>query len=182
MVKLVLLDRDGVLNHDRPDSVTHLSELIVFPEAAQAVALLNQAGYSVAIVTNQSAIGKGQLTEEGLEAIHTKLCDTIREGGGAIDHIWHCPDHPDHPTIMRKPAPGMLQAALDHYGVPAPETPMIGDALRDMEAALSAGCPRYLVRTGKGASVIAKGIPEHLQPVVICENILDAARRIVEAA
>lgn len=174
-MKLVLLDRDGVLNHDRPDCVKSIAEMIVYPEATTALALLTRSGFTTVLVTNQSAVGRGFITEAELAALHAHLRAEIEKGGGRIDDIFFCPDHPGRPTEFRKPAPGMLLAALKKYGANAADTYMVGDSLRDMEAASRAGCRRILVKTGNGADTLDHGLPPHLQPITVCEDILDAA-------
>jgi len=176
---LALLDRDGVINVDRPDSVKIPDELILLPGAADAVARLNAAGWQVAVITNQSVVGRGIISEAALAAIHTRLRTLLAAEGARLDAIYYCPDHPDAPTPRRKPGAAMLYEALAYFGATATHTPMIGDALRDMQAAAEAGCPRYLVRTGKGAATLAAGIPEHLQPVSVCDDLAAAVAHIV---
>jgi D-glycero-D-manno-heptose 1,7-bisphosphate phosphatase len=147
-VRLVILDRDGVLNEDRLDYVKSVPELIVIPGAAAAVARLNAARIPVAVATNQSCIGKGLLSEAALEEIHAALEDRLNQAGGWLDTILFCPDN--YASPRRKPAPGMLLEAMALFGVPPQETVFIGDALRDLQAAASAGCRAMLVRTGQG--------------------------------
>jgi len=147
---LVLLDRDGVINVDRADSVKTCDELVLIDGAAEAIAQLNQQGASVAVVTNQSVVGRGIVSAEALEGIHQHLQQLLRAKGAMLDAIYVCTDHPDHATHRRKPEAGMLQEALQHFSADPARTPMVGDALRDLQAAVAAGCPRYLVLTGKG--------------------------------
>lgn len=175
---LVLLDRDGVINHDRPEGVLRFEDFRLLPNALEGVAKLTKAGYRIAICTNQSAVGKGILRPETLEKMHQFLCDEVAQAGGCIDKIYVATDAPGTPSTRRKPAPGMLLEALEHFGEPARSTPMVGDMLRDMEAAHAAGCPRILVRTGKGQKLVDKGIPELLAPVVVCDDLLAAAEYI----
>src|SRR6185369_3880677 len=106
------------------------------------------------------------------------MIEEIETGGGKVDAVFSCTDRPDKATNRRKPGPGMLLEALKKYNAEAKHTPFIGDALTDMEAAYRAGCLRYLVMTGKGAQEMKK-IPQHLEPVVICTDILDAAKKII---
>ena len=175
---LVLLDRDGVINVDSPNGANSIAEFTFLPRAIDAVAMLTQAGFKLAICTNQSAIGKGLLTVGELSDIHAYMCSKLRAEGGIIDMINFAPDHPDAPTARRKPASGMLHEALQHFGADPARTPMVGDALRDLEAAAALGCPRILVRTGKGSIIAAKGLPEALQPVTICDDLYAAAEHI----
>ena len=176
---LVLLDRDGVINVDIPTGVHHWEEFVFIPEALEALALFKKHAVSVAIVSNQSVIGKGLCSEEELSDIHSRMCQEIEAHGGTIDRIYYCPDHPEHPTEFRKPNSGMLEQALADFGMKAEDTPMIGDAIRDLEAAARLGCPRYLVKTGKGKAVAKEAFAEHLKPVKVFENILEAAKHII---
>jgi D-glycero-D-manno-heptose 1,7-bisphosphate phosphatase len=173
-MKLALLDRDGVLNVDRPDSVRSANELVLLPGAASAVARLNEAGWRVVVVTNQSVVGRGLITAAELALLHGELERALAESGARLDAIYVCPDPPNSPTPRRKPAPGMLLEALDRFGATPETTPMIGDSLRDMEAAAQAGCRRVLVRTGKGRATEAAGLPDDVQPVLIVDDLAAA--------
>lgn len=176
---LVLLDRDGVINKDLPQGVLLPEQFEMFPFVPSALSMLKQAGFKLAIVTNQSAIGTGLLTEQTLEYIHSQLQDKLLASGALIDRFYFCPDRPDKPTHRRKPNPGMLEEALADFKANPKRTPMVGDALRDLEAAAAAGCPRILVKTGKGEKTLEAGIPSHLHPVVIVRDLEEAARYIL---
>lgn len=176
---LVLLDRDGVLNKDLPQGVLSPGEFEMFPFVPASLALLKKAGFRLAVVTNQSAVGSGLLTEATLEHIHRQLQDRLLSSGAMIDRFYFCPDSPDKPTHRRKPNPGMLEEALADFKEDPKRTPMVGDALRDLEAAAALGCPRILVKTGKGEKTLEKGIPAHLHPVVIVRDLEEAARYIL---
>lgn len=176
---LVLLDRDGVLNRDAKIGILKLEDFHILPHVGTAVGLLTRAGYKIAICTNQSAIGRGQLTTETLDAMHNVLQQEVQKFDGHIDLFLHAPDIPEKPTARRKPGPGMLLEAIEQFGADPARTPMVGDMLRDMEAAHAAGCPRILVRSGKGAHTLEKGIPDSLQPVTIVHDILGAAEHIL---
>ncbi len=180
MAKLILLDRDGVLNKDRPDSVKNPDEFIMLPGAATAVARLNKSGLKVAIVTNQSIVGKGIITQAMLDQIHDKLRDELKTAGAWVDDIFVAPDAGDAPSTRRKPAAGMLLEALEKYKADPINTPFVGDALRDLEAAALAGCPRILVRTGKGKKTEKEGFPPSLLPVQTYNNISEAVDAILE--
>jgi D-glycero-D-manno-heptose 1,7-bisphosphate phosphatase len=177
---LVLLDRDGVINVDvPPHGVTSLSSLMVYPFAGQAIRAFNDAGFQVAIVTNQSAIGKGLLSEEGLSDIHSAIRHIIDvQAGARIDAFYHCPDHPDRPTHRRKPQGGMLLEALAAFHANPAQTAMVGDDWRDLQAAESVGCPAFLVLTGKGMQT-QKRVEENDFPVTLCKDLLDASRHII---
>lgn len=171
---LVLLDRDGVLNVDRPDSVRHPDELVLLPGAAAAVGRLTRAGVLTALCTNQSIVGRGVIDATMLDRIHAKLAEALAREGGRLDHIFVAPDAPDAATRRRKPGPGMIEDALAAVGAGAADTPFIGDALRDLQAAAAAGCPRHLVRTGKGAATLAAGLPDEVDPVQVHEDLAAA--------
>jgi D-glycero-D-manno-heptose 1,7-bisphosphate phosphatase len=178
--KLVLLDRDGVINEDRADFVKTPEELIFIPGALEAIARLTQAGFKTAIVTNQSCIGRGIATEEQIEKIHTLICAAVAAAGGSIDAVFCCPDAPDAATRYRKPGSGMLEDALELFGAKAAQSPLVGDALRDLQAAAALGCPRYLVRTGKGEATLSAGLPKEVAPVTVTENLSTAVEDILQ--
>ena len=151
VAKYVLVDRDGVLNADRPDSVRTPAELRLLPRAGRAVAQLNALGYRVVVVTNQACVGRGDLSEEMLEHIHDVLRRRIAAQGGAIERIYVCPHLPEVRCDCRKPAPGLLLKARRDLDLDLSATWFVGDSERDLLAAAAAGCRPALVRTGKGA-------------------------------
>jgi len=171
---LVLLDRDGVLNEDRPDHVLNPGQLVMLPGSAEAVARLKAAGHLVAICTNQSCVGRGMIAPDMLDRIHDRLRDELARVGARVDLLLACTDPPWDAGPRRKPAPGMLREALGHFRVPASQTPFIGDSLGDLEAAHAAGCRRILVRTGKGAATQAKGLAADLLPVAVRADLAEA--------
>jgi D-glycero-D-manno-heptose 1,7-bisphosphate phosphatase len=170
-MSLVLLDRDGVINVDLPRGVNAPAELRMIDGSAEAIARFNQAGIKVAVCTNQSAIGKGWLTEEGLAEIHDLVRGHLAKAGAHVDAFYHCPDHPDVSSTHRKPAPGMLLDALRDFGAKAEETPFVGDAVTDLQAAKAIGCPFYLVETGKGLLSAADPQAQMLQPFKKVTNL-----------
>ena len=175
---LILLDRDGVLNEDRDDFVKTPDELVLLPGAAEAVRALNDAGHILALVTNQSAVGRGIISAARLEEIHQALRSKLARAGARLDHIEICTDPPWADSDRRKPAPGMLRAMLARFRTAPAEAVMIGDDLRDLDAALAAGIPRILVRTGKGARLQAQGLPPHILPVSVYDDLAEAARAL----
>ena len=180
-MRLVLTDRDGVLNEDRPEGVTHPDQLRLIAGAAAALRRLNLAGVPVACVTNQSAVGRGVIRASELAAIQARLEAELAAAGARLDLILVATDAPERAGPRRKPAPGMLLEALERFQVKADEAVMIGDDLRDLEAAAAAGCRRILVRTGKGAALAAAGLPERLQPVQLCDSVAAAVYRLLGA-
>lgn len=176
---LVMLDRDGVLIEDRADFVKTPDELVMIPGAAEALARLGEAGHKLALVTNQSAIGRGLFDEAMLARIHARLRDELSRSGAKLDAIFFCPDPPWAATERRKPNPGMLLEAMRQFRTSASDSIMIGDDLRDIEAAARAGCRRTLVRTGKGARTQSRGLPSHLLPVAVHDDLPAAADAIL---
>lgn len=176
---LVLLDRDGVINEDSPTGVLAFEEFIFLPRAIDAIAMLTKAGFDIAICTNQSAIGKGWTTHAIVHQVHDHLRAEVAKAGGRIGEIYYAPEAPDEPSTRRKPAPGMLNEALAKFNADPARTPFVGDMLRDMNAAVNAGCPRILTRTGKGAKIEAAGIPEKCLPVTVVDDLYAAAEHII---
>lgn len=181
-MKLVLLDRDGVLNEDRADYVKNPGELVLIPGAGEAVAQLNNAGIKVAIVSNQSAVGRGIISPAMLEQINQRLTSDLAKAGARIDLFLVCTDAPGGASQRRKPGPGMLREALDHFRTSASDAVMIGDQLSDLQAAKAAGVARFLVRSGKGAQTQALGLPADILPVSIYNSLMEAAVSLVPRA
>ncbi|HXV22772.1 MAG TPA: HAD-IIIA family hydrolase [Alphaproteobacteria bacterium] len=173
-MRLVLVDRDGVLNEERLEGIRHPSELALIPGAAEGLRRLNRAGIPVALVTNQSAVGRGLMSLAELKAIQDRFEAALDAAGARLDLVLVAHDAPERAGPRRKPAPGMLLEALAWFAVAAEDAVMIGDDLRDLEAAAAAGCRRMLVRTGKGAKLAAAGIPQRLRPVQLCDSFAAA--------
>ena len=176
---LVLLDRDGVINRDDKIGILRVEDFHILPRVPEAIALLKRHHFHIAVCTNQSAIGRGHLTVEALDAMHAMLQQSLQQSGGSIDAFYHAPDLPEQASPRRKPGPGMLQEALARFGADPARTPMVGDMARDLEAAHAAGCPRVLVRTGKGAHTLESGLPAMLEPVTVVDDLFAAAEHIV---
>jgi D-glycero-D-manno-heptose 1,7-bisphosphate phosphatase len=155
--KLVILDRDGVINFDSDDYVKSPAEWRPIPGSLEAIARLNQHDYQIAIATNQAAISRGLFDMKTLNAIHQKLHLSAQAVGAHIDAIFFCPHAADEFCDCRKPRPGLLKTIGERFDVPLKGVPMVGDALRDMQAAFEVGCAPYLVRTGKGEKTLEKG-------------------------
>ncbi|MFY0991645.1 D-glycero-beta-D-manno-heptose 1,7-bisphosphate 7-phosphatase [Halomonas sp. C05BenzN] len=156
--KLVILDRDGVINQDSDAYVKSLDEWIPYPGAIEAIARLSRAGWQVAIATNQSGIARGYYDEQTLADMHARLRSLVAEAGGEISHIAWCPHGPDDGCDCRKPLPGLLVQIRNALGLDSLEGSwMVGDSLRDLQAGEPLGCRPALVRTGKGERTLAKG-------------------------
>lgn len=145
------MDRDGVINKDRPDYVKSWSEFEFLPGSLDALKILTLNGYRIIVVTNQSVINRGMVTEAGLQSIHEKMTGAVTSHGGSIEAIYYCPHAPEDGCDCRKPAPGLIYRAQADYGLDLSDTCMIGDSLKDILCAQSAGCGSViLVRTGHG--------------------------------
>ncbi len=155
--KLVILDRDGVINFEQADFISSPADWRPIPGSLEAIARLNQHGYLVAIATNQAGISRGLFDMHALNAIHQKLHLAAQAVGAHVDAIFFCPHAADEFCDCRKPRPGMLKAIGQRFGASLQGAPMVGDALRDMHAAFEVGCAPYLVKTGKGEKTLQKG-------------------------
>ena len=153
-MKLIILDRDGTINHDRDDYVKSADEWIPLPGALQAVARLNHAGWHVVVATNQSALGRGLFDVAHLNAMHSKMHKLLAAHGGKIDAVFYCPHAPSEACRCRKPMPGLFEQIAERYGVDMVQVPTVGDTLRDLQAGSAAGCAPHLVLTGKGVKFI----------------------------
>ena len=146
----LFLDRDGVLIEDRPDFVKRWEEVAVYPQAIDAVRRLSAARIPIVIATNQSLVGRGILTLEAVRAIHDRILGVFRESGGHVLASYMCPHKPEDNCDCRKPKPGMLLQAAKDLHLNLGKSVLVGDALRDLQAADAAGVGGRLVRTGKG--------------------------------
>ena len=156
-MKIVILDRDGVINHDRDDFVKNSLEWVPLPKAAEAIALFSQAGWRVVVATNQSGIGRGRFDMHALNAMHEKMHHLISKAGGRIDAVFFCPHKPEAGCSCRKPAPGMVLEVAERFSVKPESLWLVGDSLRDLEAVAAVGGRAILVRTGKGRKTEAAG-------------------------
>jgi D-glycero-D-manno-heptose 1,7-bisphosphate phosphatase len=156
-VDLVILDRDGVINHDSPDFIKSPEEWRAITGSLEAIAALSAAGIRVAIATNQSGIGRGLFSQEDLDAIHLRMTGAIEAVGGRIDMIVVCPHAPRANCDCRKPRIGLFRQIAEQFGLTLPleGVPCIGDSSRDIEAARDAGARPILVLTGNGAEAAA---------------------------
>lgn len=154
MTKLIILDRDGVINVELGDYVTRVEDFKFEAGSVDAVVRLHQAGYKIGVATNQAGIGKGRYSETMLHDIHTHMLNAIRVAGGEIDSIKFSPS-PDDAHRLRKPNTGMLDDLLTEFGADAEDVCFVGDNITDLQCAVNAGCQPVLVRTGKGLQTLA---------------------------
>ena len=159
MLKLLILDRDGVINYDSDAYIKSVAEWIPLPGSIEAIAQLSKAGWTVAIATNQSGIARGYYDIATLEAMHARLRALVAEQGGEVGLVVYCPHGPDEGCDCRKPKPGMLKIISEHYKVPLAGIWFVGDSLGDLEAAKAVDSQPVLVKTGKGEKTQAKNLP-----------------------
>lgn len=153
-MKLIILDRDGVINEDRAKGVRKAEQWEPIPGSLEAIARLTQAGYQLAVATNQSGIARGLLDLDTLYAIHRKMHESIVAAGGHIDVIVFCPHSDANECQCRKPLPGMLYTIGERLNVDLHSVHLVGDSLRDLQAAMAAGAMPVLVKTGKGEQTL----------------------------
>ena len=156
-MKLVILDRDGTINHDSVDLIKSPNEWRPLEGSLEAIARLAQAGYRIVVATNQSGIARGLLDTATLIAIHDTVQRAAMQAGGRIDAFFFCPHKADDACQCRKPQPGMLLEVARRFNIALGDTYMVGDALRDVQAAAAAGARPVLVLTGKGLKTQAEG-------------------------
>lgn len=149
MKKLIILDRDGVINQDSDDFIKSPEEWIPIPGSLEAIAQLNQAGFTVVLASNQSGIQRGLFNLEMLEKINQKMLGLIQQHQGKIDKIYFCPHGPKDNCNCRKPKPGLFEQIGKDYQIDLKEVFCVGDALRDIEAGKAVGCQCMMVLTGK---------------------------------
>jgi D-glycero-D-manno-heptose 1,7-bisphosphate phosphatase len=155
-MKTILLDRDGVINFDSPLYIKAPAEWRPIPGSIEAIAALSQAGYAVIVVTNQSGLARGLYDVDTLDAIHEKMRQAIVLAGGTLAGIFYCPHLPDALCVCRKPEPGLFYHIRDAFKIDLTGVWMIGDSLRDLQAAEKVACQPVLVKTGNGLKTLRK--------------------------
>ncbi|HDS1733636.1 MULTISPECIES: D-glycero-beta-D-manno-heptose 1,7-bisphosphate 7-phosphatase [Pseudomonas] len=175
-MKLLILDRDGVINHDSDAYIKSLEEWIPIAGSIEAIAQLSKAGWTVAVATNQSGIARGYYSLDTLEAMHARLRALVAAEGGEVGHIVYCPHGPDEGCACRKPKPGMLLAIAEQYRVALDGIWFVGDSKGDLEAALAVGAQPVLVKTGKGEKTLSKGVT---QDTLIFDDLAAVARALI---
>lgn len=155
--KLIILDRDGVINFDQKSFIKSPSEWVPIEGSLEAISRLNQADYRVVIATNQSGIARGLYDLSTLNAINQKMHTAALAVGAEIESIFFCPHSASENCDCRKPRPGMFHAISKRYDIKLKGVPSVGDSLRDLQASFIAGCTPYLVLTGKGKSTLENG-------------------------
>ncbi len=181
-MKLVILDRDGVINQDSANFIKNTNEWIPIPGSLEAIALLNQSGFRIAIATNQSGIARGLFDMTTLNAINDKMYRALAQMGGRIDAMFYCPHAADDNCNCRKPKTGMIEDIGRRFSVELSDVYAIGDSLRDLQAFSNAGCKPILVRSGKGEETLEqdqladKKLPKN---TLIFADLNEAAQHII---
>lgn len=179
-LKVVFLDRDGVINHDSPDYIKGWSEVRFIPGSLSAIKTLNDAGYTVMIITNQSAVHRQMISMDELEKIHRELARAACDEGGRITDVFFCPHLPDEGCTCRKPLPGLIRRAREKYPIDLEKSFMVGDSAKDIECAKQAGCGHaVLVKTGNGRKASVALAQKGIRPDKIAEDLAAAAAWII---
>ena len=181
-MKLVILDRDGVINQDSANFIKNTNEWIALPGSLEAIALLNQSGFRVVVASNQSGIARGLFDMATLNAINDKMHRALAQMGGRIDALFYCPHSAEGNCTCRKPKTGMIEDIGRRFSVDLTEVYGVGDSLRDLQAFADAGCKPILVRSGKGEETLANGnLADKKLPVntLIFADLNEAVQHII---
>jgi D-glycero-D-manno-heptose 1,7-bisphosphate phosphatase len=179
-MKLIILDRDGVINEDSDDYIKSPDEWIPIAGSLDAVARLNHAGYSVAIASNQSGIARGYFNLQTLAAMSVKMNDMLSPLGGRIDAMIFCPHGPKDDCDCRKPRPGMLIEIGNRFQTSLADVLFIGDNINDIKAAQAAGAKPVLVKTGKGKQTASKIAEDKIEDIPVYDDLADVASDILQ--
>ncbi|MDP2326050.1 MAG: D-glycero-beta-D-manno-heptose 1,7-bisphosphate 7-phosphatase [Gammaproteobacteria bacterium] len=175
--RLIVLDRDGVINRESSSFIRSPEEWIPLPDSLRAIAELTTAGFAVVVATNQSGVGRGLFTARMLSDIHARMTSAIEAAGGRLAGIFFCPHRPEDGCECRKPRPGLMRQIEAHFGMSLHGQPVIGDSHRDLEAAWQVGARAILVRTGNGAAT--EGRLDADMPVTVFPDLATAASALI---
>ena len=175
-MNLIILDRDGVINYDSEQFIKTPDEWRPIPGALEAIALLNRWGWRVVVATNQSGVGRGLFDMDTLNAIHDKMLKSLAQSGGRLDAIFFCPHPADSTCNCRKPKPGMLLEIGERFNTDLTGVPVVGDSLRDLQAAVTVGGLPCLVLTGKGEKT--RDDPQLPSQTVIFDDLAAVAAQL----
>ena len=179
-MRLIILDRDGVINEDSDDYIKSPDEWHPIPGSLDAIARLNHAGYAVAIASNQSGIARGYFTLETLSAMNVKMADMLSPLGGRIDAMFFCPHGPDDNCDCRKPKPGLLIEIANRFQVNLGNVMFVGDNINDVKAARAAGAKPVIVRTGKGRKTADMIAQDNVEQIPVYEDLSDVVDSILQ--
>lgn len=176
-MKLIILDRDGVINHDSPDYIKSVDEWHPIEGSLEAIARFHQAGWRVVVASNQSGLARQYFNLKTLHSIHHKIRDALASMGGAIDGFFICPHGPDDACNCRKPKPGLFLDIAQRFDIHLDGVPAVGDSLRDLQASAAVGCQPWLVNTGNGAQTRLKAdLPANVR---LADNLADVADQLL---
>ncbi len=181
-MKLIIIDRDGVINEDSDAYIKSPEEWMAVPGSLEAIARLNRAGYTIAIASNQSGLARGYFDLETLSAIHRKMDMQLAEQGGKIDAIFYCPHAPKDECDCRKPKPGLLNDISQRYQVSLEDVYFVGDTISDIEAAIAANAKPALVKTGKGQNTVKLLDDNGLSKVPVYKNLAEMVDELLVEA
>lgn len=178
----LFLDRDGVINEDHVDYVKSWEEFRFIKGVCKALREIHQAGVPVVVITNQSIIGRGMVTEADLSVIHDRMLKGVKKTGGTILKIYYCPHHPDDHCTCRKPRIGLLKRAAKELDLDLKKCLFVGDTLKDMRAGNRAGCRTVLVQTGQGEESLKKILTgkTRSKPDWVCESLAAATPLVLD--
>jgi D-glycero-D-manno-heptose 1,7-bisphosphate phosphatase len=185
---IVVLDRDGVINHDSDHYIKSLDEFVPIAGSLEAMGRLSHEGWRIFVATNQSGLARGLFDLQTLHAMHNKLQVMLEELGGTIEAVFFCPHGPENGCLCRKPAPGLLQDIAHRVGGQLTNVPVIGDSHRDLVAAMSVGARPILVKTGKGEKTLKahqsgeKLLPSHPAGIPVFADLSHAAMGLLDNA
>lgn len=179
-MKLIILDRDGVINHDRDDFVKSPDEWQPIEGSLDAIAFLTQADYTLAIATNQSGLARGYFDIDVLNDMHSKMHKLIQQAGGEVSGIWFCPHLADHNCQCRKPKSGMVIDIIRRFNADPQKTYLVGDSLRDLQAIANVGGIPVLVRTGKGNRTLANHETELPENTLVFDDLLAFSQFLIQ--
>jgi len=179
-MRTIFLDRDGVINENRPDYVKAWSEFRFLPRAVAALRRLTRHGFQIFVVTNQACVNRGLVGQAMIEEIHRRMVRCARDAGAMISEVRYCPHRSDEGCGCRKPQPGMLLALAHERRLDLSGAYLVGDAMSDIAAGAAAGCRTALVLTGLGSQQRARPVTGGLQPSVIVGDLWDAVQWVLE--
>lgn len=176
-MRLVVLDRDGVINRESAAFIKTADEWLPLPGSLEAIAALTKTGFTVVVASNQSGVGRGLISPAALQEIHARMLKAVEQAGGKLAGIFFCPHRPEDQCDCRKPKAGLLRQIEAQFACSLKGRPVIGDSARDLEAAQTAGARAILVRTGNGVATEA-GLGSEHRPEVF-DDLAAAARALI---
>ncbi len=179
--KIVFLDRDGVINEESRDYILSVNRFHFILKSLEAIKLLTENGFSIIIITNQSAVGRGWMSLDDLNEIHSVLIREVEKSGGMIRDIFFCPHHPAENCQCRKPLAGLIYKAKSRYEIDIDTAFMVGDSAKDIKCALNAGIKKHiLVQTGNGIKAHKELLAKDIRPWAFVDNLYMAAKKIID--